>query len=77
MTDDLIEYEAKSTLYIQGIGELKAGQVFRAPATWVEVLRYVAKPLPPGRDTGGGEVEASPPTSSGSGQVSRFAKRRR
>lgn len=70
MEADLIEYEAKSTLYIQGIGEIRAGQTFKAPRSWVEVLRYVARPLPPGRvdEVGGGGDEPSPPS---------FARRRK
>lgn len=39
-----IEYIATRTIYIQGIGEIREGRSFRAPAEWVDVLRYVARP---------------------------------
>lgn len=59
---DLIEYEATAKLYLQGIGEIQAGQRFRASSRWVDVLRYVARPVQSSVGGGLAAVESQPPS---------------
>lgn len=65
MTDDLIEYEATAKLYLQEIGEILPGQRFRAHRHWVEILRYVARPVREGHETGSPLAQGETPVQAG------------